>query len=52
MNVRRLRAALARLAGLVGRDERDRELAEELEIHLQMQIEENLRARWSARLRC
>jgi putative ABC transport system permease protein len=31
------------LAGLVGRDERDRELAEELETHLQMQIDDNLR---------
>src|SRR5215213_1612615 len=44
MRVRRLRSALARLAGLAGRDERDRELAEELETHLQMQTEENLRA--------
>jgi predicted permease len=44
MRPRRLRATLARLAGLAGRDERDRELAEELETHLQMQIDENLRA--------
>jgi hypothetical protein len=44
MYVRRLRAALTRLVGLVGRDERDRELAEELEIHLQMQIDDSLRA--------
>ncbi|HEX8290318.1 MAG TPA: ABC transporter permease [Pyrinomonadaceae bacterium] len=44
MRVRSLRAALARLAGLAGRDECDRELAEELETHLQFQTEENLRA--------
>ncbi|HWS90015.1 MAG TPA: ABC transporter permease [Pyrinomonadaceae bacterium] len=44
MRVRRIRAALVRLAGLFGRGGRDRELAEELEAHLQMQIEENLRA--------
>ncbi|MBV8856054.1 MAG: ABC transporter permease [Acidobacteria bacterium] len=44
MHFGRMRSALARLAGLFGRDERDRELAEELEAHLQMQVEENLRA--------
>jgi predicted permease len=44
MHFRRLRSALARLAGLPHRDESERELAEELETHLQMQIEENLRA--------
>jgi macrolide transport system ATP-binding/permease protein len=44
MRARRLRSWLARLAGLPRRDERDRELAEELETHLQMQIEDNLRA--------
>jgi predicted permease len=44
MHLRRLRAALARLAGFPRRDERGRELAEELEAHLEMQIEENLRA--------
>src|SRR5215208_4529386 len=44
MYVRKLRALFARLAGLAGRDARDRELAEELETHLQMQVEENLRA--------
>ncbi|HEX8686755.1 MAG TPA: ABC transporter permease, partial [Pyrinomonadaceae bacterium] len=44
MHLRRLRSALARLAGLPRRDESERELAEELEIHLQMQIEDNLRA--------
>jgi putative ABC transport system permease protein len=40
----RVRALLARLAGFFGRDGRDRELAEELEAHLQMQIDDNLRA--------
>src|SRR5689334_23148666 len=44
MHFRRLRATLARLSGLPRRDERGRELAEELETHLQMQIEDNLRA--------
>lgn len=44
MHFRRLGSALSRLAGLPRRDESDRELAEELETHLQMQIEENLRA--------
>jgi predicted permease len=49
MRPRRLRAALSRLAALRARDERDRELAEELETHLQMQIDENLRAGMSPR---
>ncbi len=49
MNVRRLRAWLARAAGLIGRAERERELAEELEAHLQMQIEDYLRAGMSPR---
>ncbi|HJQ32445.1 MAG TPA: ABC transporter permease [Pyrinomonadaceae bacterium] len=49
MSLRRLRALLARLAGFPQRDERERELAEELETHLQMQIEENLRAGMSPR---
>ncbi|MGC2333114.1 MAG: ABC transporter permease [Candidatus Acidiferrales bacterium] len=40
----RLRAWLARFGGLSGKQLRDRELAEELESHLQMHIEENLRA--------
>ena len=43
MRARRMRATLSRLAGLARRDERDRELAEELEAHLQMQVEENVR---------
>jgi predicted permease len=49
MRIRHLRGWLARLAGLVGRDERERELAEELESHLAMHIEDNLRAGMSPR---
>ncbi|HWW77249.1 MAG TPA: permease prefix domain 1-containing protein, partial [Pyrinomonadaceae bacterium] len=49
MSLRRLRALVARLYSLPRRDERERELAEELETHLQMQIEENLRAGMDAR---
>ncbi|HEV2861397.1 MAG TPA: ABC transporter permease [Pyrinomonadaceae bacterium] len=49
MRVRRLRAWLARSAGLLRRAERERELAEELEVHLQMQVEDNLRAGMSPR---
>ena len=44
MNIRHLRAWLVRLAGLFGQGKRDRELAEELESHLQMHIEDNLKA--------
>ena len=44
MHVRQLRALLMRLTGLFGREARDRELAEELESHLQMHIEDNVRA--------
>jgi predicted permease len=44
MRIRQLRGWLARLAGLVGREEGYRELAEELESHLEMHIEDNLRA--------
>ena len=44
MHVRRLRAWLVRLAGLFGREARDRELAEELEFHLQSHVEDNIRA--------
>ncbi|HSE96887.1 MAG TPA: ABC transporter permease [Blastocatellia bacterium] len=40
--IRKLRALLVRLAGLFDRDRRDRELAEELESHLQMHIEDNV----------
>jgi putative ABC transport system permease protein len=55
MRAGRLRSLLARLAGLSRRAGRDRETAEELEFHLGMQIEDNLRAgmgpreaRWQA----
>jgi predicted permease len=41
--VRRLRAGLLRLAGLFHRGRRDRELAEEIESHLQMHVDDNLR---------
>jgi len=42
--VRRWRAWFSRLAGLFGGEQRDREFAQELESHLQMHVEENLRA--------
>ncbi len=42
--MRRLRAWCLRFAGLFHSDRRDRELAEELESHLQMHIEDNLRS--------
>lgn len=42
--IRPLRAMLIRLAALTGRDRQDRELAAELESHLQMHIDDNLRA--------
>src|SRR5213083_291570 len=41
--MRRLRTWFLRLAGLFNKERRDRELAEELESHLQMHIEDNLR---------
>ena len=44
MHIRQLRSWLVRLAGIFGRDARDRELAEELESHIQMHIDDNLRA--------
>ncbi|HYY57896.1 MAG TPA: permease prefix domain 1-containing protein, partial [Pyrinomonadaceae bacterium] len=44
MRIRQLRALAVRLASLFGQKKRDRELAEELESHLQMHIEDNLRA--------
>jgi hypothetical protein len=44
MHIRQLRAWLLRLVGIFGREARDRELAEELEIHLQMHMEDNVRA--------
>jgi predicted permease len=40
----RLRAWFVRIGGLFGKEQRDRDLAAELESHLQMQIEDNLRA--------
>jgi len=42
--MRSLRAFLLRLAGLFHRDRDERELAEELRAHLEMRIEDNLRA--------
>jgi predicted permease len=39
-----LRGSVRRLRGLFGKDARDRELSEELESHLQMHIDDNLRA--------
>ncbi len=41
--MRRLRAWILRFAGLLNQERRDRELAEELESHLQMHIEDNIR---------
>ena len=42
--MRRVRAFLLRLGGLFRKERRDRELAEEIESHLQLHIEDNLRA--------
>jgi predicted permease len=42
--MRWLRALLLRLAGLFGREPRERELADEMESHLQLHIDDNLRA--------
>ncbi len=44
MNVRQLRGWLMRLSGLFHGNRREREFAEELESHLAMHIEDNLRA--------
>jgi hypothetical protein len=44
MNVRQLRGWLMRLFGLLHGNRREREFAEELESHLAMHIEDNLRA--------
>src|SRR6266508_6721466 len=41
--MRRLRAWFLRLAGLFNKERREREVAEELESHLQMHMEDNLR---------
>jgi hypothetical protein len=42
--MRRMRAFLLRVGGLFRKERRDRELAEEIESHLQLHIEDNLRA--------
>jgi len=42
--MRRLRAWFLRLAGLFGKERREQELAEEMESHLQLHTEDNLRA--------
>ena len=42
--MRRIRAFLLRLSGLFRKDRQDRELAEEIESHLQLHVEDNLRA--------
>src|SRR5262249_18957506 len=44
INVRQLRGRLARVFGLFNRKRRERDFAEELESHLAMHIEDNLRA--------
>jgi predicted permease len=41
--MRKLRALFLRLSGLLGKERHDREMTEELESHLQMHIEDNLR---------
>ena len=46
--MRRLRALFVRLAGWRGRAQRERELAAEFESHLQMHIDDNLRAGMAA----
>ena len=42
--LRAMRALVVRIGGLFAGNRRDRELAEEFESHLEMQIEDNLRA--------
>jgi putative ABC transport system permease protein len=42
--MRRVRAWLVRFAGIFGKSKRDRELSAELESHLQLHIDDNLRA--------
>src|ERR1700716_92818 len=46
--MRPLRALFIRLGGLFGREHQERELAAEMESHLQMHIEDNLRAGMTA----
>ncbi|HKP13814.1 MAG TPA: ABC transporter permease, partial [Blastocatellia bacterium] len=48
MNLRLLRGWAVRLLGLFGRRDGERELAEELESHLQMHMDDNLRAGMTA----
>src|SRR5688572_27236773 len=42
--MRLLRAAFVRLTSLIGRDRHEREMADELESHIQLHIDDNLRA--------
>jgi predicted permease len=44
MNIRQLRAWIVRLGGVFAREADDKEVTEELESHLQMHMEDNLRA--------
>ena len=46
--MRKLRAGLLRLSGLFRKDKRDAEFSSEMESHLQLHIDENLRAGMSA----
>ena len=48
MSLRKFRVWAVRLGGLFNKERRDRELAEELESHLQMHVEDNLRSGMSA----
>src|SRR5260370_33204842 len=48
VRMRRLRAVLVRLGGLFNKDRRERDLAAELESHLRLHVEENLRAGMTA----
>ena len=50
--MRRLRALLLRLTGLLRKDRRDRELSAELDSHLELHIAENLRAGMSPAEAC
>jgi macrolide transport system ATP-binding/permease protein len=42
--MRKLRALMLRLRGLVSKDARERELADELESHIQLHVDDNIRA--------
>src|SRR5262249_3944231 len=50
LHVRQIRGWMARLFGMLNRGRREREFAEELESHLAMHIEDNLRAGMSPEL--